>query len=288
MKRKIIVAILAVTVIVSTLAAPLAQVFAAENDKDITGTWTGSSMGIPMEMTVNDDGTYQISVDGGNKETGSWVLKDKDFIMDMDSDYELNMKYNGDSIFVDSSDIDIGFCKTPANVKTDEQKTDVSESDFNGVWKVDTVEFEKLAAGPDAFGITDMFADIKNGYVNLYITGTNISDPVKLNDIQAELNSKTGTITFDIPKDEATNEVTSLDNKCTFSIMDSGILKMDLMIDGKEMIFNMKKSSKDELRTAKNKITDTDSTAGNTEENGSPTIESVADYISDTSEEKTN
>lgn len=288
MKRKIIVAILAVTVIVSTLAAPLAQVFAAENDKDITGTWTGSSMGIPMEMTVNDDGTYQISVDGGNKETGSWVLKDKDFIMDMDSDYELNMKYNGDSIFVDSSDIDIGFCKTPANVKTDEQKTDVSESDFNGVWKVDTVEFEKLAAEPDAFGITDMFADIKNGYVNLYITGTNISDPVKLNDIQAELNSKTGTITFDIPKDEATNEVTSLDNKCTFSIMDSGILKMDLMIDGQEMIFNMKKSSKDELRTAKNKITDTDSTAGNTEENGSPTIESVADYISDTSEEKTN
>lgn len=282
MKRKIIVAILAVTVIVSTLAAPLAQVFAAEND--ITGTWTGSSMGIPMEMTVNDDGTYQISVDGGNKETGSWVLKDKDFIMDMDSDYELNMKYNGDSIFVDSSDIDIGFCKTPANVKTDEQKTDVSESDFNGVWKVDTVEFEKLVAGPDAFGITDMFADIKNGYVNLYITGTNISDPVKLNDIQAELNSKTGTITFDIPKDEATNEVTSLDNKCTFSIMDSGILKMDLMIDGQEMIFNMKKSSKDELRTAKNKTTDTDSTAGNTEENGSPTIQSIADYINDTEE----
>lgn len=94
------------------ISAPLAQLFAAENDKDITGTWTGSSMGIPMEMTVNDDGTYQISVDGGNKETGSWVLKDKDFIMDMDSDYELNMKYNGDSIFVDSSDIDIGFCKT--------------------------------------------------------------------------------------------------------------------------------------------------------------------------------
>ena len=288
MKRKIIVAILAVTVIVSTLAAPLAQVFAAENDKDITGTWTGSSMGIPMEMTVNDDGTYQISVDGGNKETGSWVLKDKDFIMDMDSDYELNMKYNGDSIFVDSSDIDIGFCKTPANVKTDEQKTDVSESDFNGVWKVDTVEFEKLAAGPDAFGITDMFAYIKNGYVNLYITGTNISDPVKLNDIQAELNSKTGTITFDIPKDEATNEVTSLDNKCTFSIMDSGILKMDLMIDGQEMIFNMKKSSKDELRTAKNKTTDTDSTAGNTEENGSPTIQSIADYINDTEESENN
>lgn len=288
MKRKIIVAILAVTVIVSTLAAPLAQVFAAENDKDITGTWTGSSMGIPMEMTVNDDGTYQISVDGGNKETGSWVLKDKDFIMDMDSDYELNMKYNGDSIFVDSSDIDIGFCKTPANVKTDEQKTDVSESDFNGVWKVDTVEFEKLAAGPDAFGITDMFADIKNGYVNLYITGTNISDPVKLNDIQAELNSKTGTITFDIPKDEATNEVTSLDNKCTFSIMDSGILKMDLMIDGQEMIFNMKKSSKDELRTAKNKTTDTDSTAGNTEENGSPTIQSIVDYINDTEESENN
>ena len=288
MKRKIIVAILAVTVIVSTLAAPLAQVFAAENDKDITGTWTGSSMGIPMEMTVNDDGTYQISVDGGNKETGSWVLKDKDFIMDMDSDYELNMKYNGDSIFVDSSDIDIGFCKTPANVKTDEQKTDVSESDFNGVWKVDTVEFEKLAAGPDAFGLTDMVADIKNGSVNLYITGTNISDPVKLNDIQAELNSKTGTITFDIPKDEATNEVTSLDNKCTFSIMDSGILKMDLMIDGQEMIFNMKKSSKDELRTAKNKTTDTDSTAGNTEENGSPTIQSIADYINDTEESENN
>lgn len=288
MKRKIIVAILAVTVIVSTLAAPLAQVFAAENDKDITGTWTGSSMGIPIEMTVNDDGTYQISVDGENKETGSWVLKDKDFIMDMDSDYELNMKYNGDSIFVDSSDIDIGFCKTPADVKTDEQKIDVSESDFNGVWKVDTVEFEKLAAGPDAFGITNMFADIKNGYVNLYITGTNISDPVKLNDIQAELNSKTGTITFDIPKDEATNEVTSLDNKCTFSIMDSGKLKMDLMIDGQEMIFNMKKSSKDELRTAKNKITDTDSTAGNTEENGSPTIQSIADYINDTEESENN
>ena len=63
---------------------------------------------------------------------------------------------------------------------------------------------------------------------------------------------------------------------------------MDLMIDGQEMIFNMKKSSKDELRTAKNKITDTDKTADSAENDGSPTIESVADYISDTSEEKTN
>ena len=59
-------AILAIAMIAGTLAAPLAQVFAAGTEKDVTGTWYGSSMGIPITMDVMENGTYKVSVDDGN------------------------------------------------------------------------------------------------------------------------------------------------------------------------------------------------------------------------------
>ena len=55
-------AILAVAMIAGTLVAPLAQVFAAGTEKDVTGTWYGSSVGTPITMDVMENGTYKVSV----------------------------------------------------------------------------------------------------------------------------------------------------------------------------------------------------------------------------------
>ena len=100
MKRKILVAILAIAMIAGTLAAPLAQVFAAGTEKNVTGTWYGSSIGIPIIMDVMENGTYKVSVDDGNEEEGVWTVENDEFVMDKDTDYEMSLQFDGDSIFL--------------------------------------------------------------------------------------------------------------------------------------------------------------------------------------------
>ena len=143
MKRKIIVAILAVAMIAGTLAAPLAQVFASGTEKNVTGTWYGSSMGIPITMDVMENGTYKVSVDDGNEEEGVWTVENDEFVMDKDTDYQMSLQFDGDSIFLDDEDgIDFEFEREPAEKETEEVKKDVKESAFVGVWKADNVDFE--------------------------------------------------------------------------------------------------------------------------------------------------
>ena len=147
MKRKIIVAILAVAMIAGTLAAPLAQVFASGTEKNMTGTWYGSSMGIPITMDVMENGTYKVSVDDGNEEEGVWTVENDEFVMDKDTDYEMSLQFDGDSIFLDDEDgIDFEFEREPAEKETEEVKKDVKESAFVGVWKADNVDFEGVSS----------------------------------------------------------------------------------------------------------------------------------------------
>ena len=123
MKRKILVAILAIAMIAGTLAAPLAQVFAAGTEKNVTGTWYGSSMGIPITMDVMENGTYKVSVDDGNEEEGVWTVENDEFVMDKDTDYEMSLQFDGNSIFLDDEDgINFEFEREPAEKETEEVK----------------------------------------------------------------------------------------------------------------------------------------------------------------------
>lgn len=132
-----------------TLAAPLAQVFAAGTEKNVTGTWYGSSMGIPITMDVMENGTYKVSVDDGNEEEGVWTVENDKFVMDKDTDYEMSLQFDGDSIFLDDEDgIDFEFEREPAEKETEEVKKDVKESAFIGVWKADNVDFEGISSTP--------------------------------------------------------------------------------------------------------------------------------------------
>lgn len=256
MKRKILVAILAVAMIAGTLAAPLAQVFAAGTEKNVTGTWYGSSMGIPITMDVMENGTYKVSVDDGNEEEGVWTVENDEFVMDKDTDYEMSLQFDGNSIFLDDEDeIDFEFEREPAEKETEEVKKEVKESDFIGVWKADNVDFEGVSSTPDTLGVSNVFVEIQKGKANFYITGSNFSTPINLVDMKTTFED--GVLCIDIEEDDASEETkviktsTKTENKCEFYFTDSGVLKMRLCIDGSVMKFDMKKALKKNLQKQK-------------------------------------
>lgn len=283
MKRKIIVAILAVAMIAGTLAAPLAQVFAAGTEKHVTGTWYGSSMGIPITMDVMENGTYKVSVDDGNEEEGVWTVENDEFVMDKDTDYEMSLQFDGDSIFLDDEDgIDFEFEREPAEKETEEVKKDVKESDFIGAWKADNVDFEGVSSTPDTLGVSNVFAEIKKSKADFYITGNNFSTPINLIDMKTTFED--GVLRVDIEEDDASEEAvkisTKTENKCEFYFTDSEALKMRLYIDGSVMEFEMEKSNQKELAKAKSGTGTVEVKADEKEsKTGKTTTETMEEYI---------
>lgn len=283
MKRKIIVAILAVAMIAGTLAAPLAQVFAAGTEKHVTGTWYGSSMGIPITMDVMENGTYKVSVDDGNEEEGVWTVENDEFVMDKDTDYEMSLQFDGNSIFLDDEDgIDFEFEREPAEKETEEVKKDVKESDFIGAWKADNVDFEGVSSTPDTLGVSNVFAEIKKSKADFYITGNNFSTPINLIDMKTTFED--GVLRVDIEEDDASEEAvkisTKTENKCEFYFTGSRVLKMCLYIDGSVMEFNMEKSNQKELAKAKSGNGTIEVKADEKEtKTGKTTTETVDEYI---------
>lgn len=285
MKRKIILAILAVAMIAGTLAAPLAQVFAAGTEKNVTGTWYGSSMGIPITMDVMENGTYKVSVDDGNEEEGVWTVENDEFVMDKDTDYEMSLQFDGNSIFLDDEDgIDFEFEREPTEKETEEVKKDVKESDFIGAWKADNVDFEGISSTPDTLGVSNVFVEIQKGKADFYITGSNFSTPVNL--VNMKTTFEDGVLCVDIEEDDASEEVeviktsTKTENKCEFYFTDSGVLKMRLCIDGSVMKFNMEKSNQKELAKAKSGNGTVEVKADEKEtKTGKTTTETVEEYI---------
>lgn len=283
MKRKIIVAILAVAMIAGTLAAPLAQVFAAGTEKHVTGTWYGSSMGIPITMDVMENGTYKVSVDDGNEEEGVWTVENDEFVMDKDTDYEMSLQFDGNSIFLDDEDgIDFEFEREPAEKETEEVKKDVKESDFIGAWKADNVDFEGVSSTPDTLGVSNVFAEIKKSKADFYITGNNFSTPINLIDMKTTFED--GVLRVDIEEDDASEEAvkisTKTENKCEFYFTGSRVLKMCLYIDGSEMKFEMEKSNQKELAKAKSGNGTIEDKADEKEtKTGKTTTETVDEYI---------
>lgn len=285
MKRKIIVAILAVAMIAGTLAAPLAQVFAAGTEKHVTGTWYGSSMGIPITMDVMENGTYKVSIDDGNEEEGVWTVENDEFVMDKDTDYEMSLQFDGNSIFLDDEDgIDFEFEREPAEKETEEVKKDVKEPAFIGVWKADNVDFEGISSTPDTLGVSNVFVKIQKGKADFYITGNNFSTPINLVDMKTTFED--GVLCVDIEEDDASEEAeviktsTKTENKCEFYFTDSGVLKMRLCIDGSVMEFNMEKSNQKELAKAKSGNGTIEVKADEKEiKTGKTTTETVDEYI---------
>lgn len=285
MKRKILVAILAIAMIAGTLAAPLAQVFAAGTEKNVTGTWYGSSIGIPIIMDVMENGTYKVSVDDGNEEEGVWTVENDEFVMDKDTDYEMSLQFDGNSIFLDDEDgIDFEFEREPTEKETEEVKKDVKESDFIGAWKADNVDFEGISSTPDTLGVSNVFVEIQKGKADFYITGSNFSTPVNL--VNMKTTFEDGVLCVDIEEDDASEEVeviktsTKTENKCEFYFTDSGVLKMRLCIDGSVMKFNMEKSNQKELAKAKSGNGTVEVKADEKEtKTGKTTTETVEEYI---------
>lgn len=283
MKRKIIVAILAVAMIAGTLAAPLAQVFAAGTEKHVTGTWYGSSMGIPITMDVMENGTYKVSVDDGNEEEGVWTVENDEFVMDKDTDYEMSLQFDGNSIFLDDEDgIDFEFEREPAEKETEEVKKDVKESDFIGAWKADNVDFEGVSSTPDTLGVSNVFAEIKKSKADFYITGNNFSTPINLIDMKTTFEDCV--LRVDIEEDDASEEAvkisTKTENKCEFYFTGSRVLKMCLYIDGSVMKFEMEKSNQKELAKAKSGNGTIEVKADEKEtKTGKTTTETVDEYI---------
>lgn len=207
------------------------------------------------------------------------------FVMDKDTDYEMSLQFDGDSIFLDDEDgIDFEFEREPAEKETEEVKKDVKESAFIGVWKADNVDFEGISSTPDTLGVSNVFVEIQKGKADFYITGSNFSTPVNL--VNMKTTFEDGVLCVDIEEDDASEEAeviktsTKTENKCEFYFTDSEALKMRLYIDGSVMEFEMEKSNQKELAKAKSGTGTVEVKADEKEsKTGKTTTETMEEYI---------
>ena len=255
-------------------------------------------------MDVLENGTYKVSVDDGNEEEGAWTVENDEFVMDKDTDYEMSLQFDGNSIFLDEEDgINFEFEREPAEKETEEVKEDVKESDFFGVWKANTVNFESISSNPEILGAANVFAEIKKGKASLYITDSNISSPINLVDMKTEFEKESaGVLLIDITEDDATDNTSinvstigeetadnTLDdtavpnNKCEFYFTESGQLKMRLTVDGSIILFDMEKSNQKKLTKAKSGTGTVEVKTDEKEtKTGKTTTETVEEYIGET------
>ena len=257
--QKWVMAIVAASMVASMVAgvvAPAVQARAESQTPSQTetpkkkstpvGTWYGRVFGMSVILDLKDGGEYSIDFEGRNEETGKWIMDGDNVITDKGNDSETTYTFNGDSLITKVNGAKMKLTRNKADSSSSKSdkapNKNAEENDFNGVWKANSVTIGKLSAEPSTFGITDAFLNIKDKKIDIYLDGTVLNKPVQADAMDGSL--KDGTLTCTIKND---NKTFTLD---IVSFNDSAIL-CTLKADDYEMQLNMEKSTKKELKKAK-------------------------------------
>lgn len=187
--KKGIIGVLAMTIATANLAGSVSYVVSAEEETEVTqdnsadsdvnyaGTWYADILGMTMTLEIKTDGTYTVSANG-QEESGVWTTHDGYLVLDENADSELTMEYIADEDILSGyeSGIHLKFYRTQDKINEQmagyEVNTDVTESDFDGVWTASEIAYS-LAEGytiPAEFAeISDTYLIVKDGKLSFYL-----------------------------------------------------------------------------------------------------------------------
>ncbi len=204
------------------------SVLAAET-ASINGTWYGEMFGLPMELNLKEDNTYEMTIAGAmeDAETGTWELKDN--VLYMDGDESMGLTFDGESLKGGSEGLELNFTReepetfTPANpVK------DAKLEDFAGDWEADNISYQGIILSGEAIGM-----DLK-----VTIDGTT----VKMNSVFMEMEDEEGEYEFKDGKLTASDGEGEEAIESTIELLEDGTIALTMKDSEQNMTFYMNKS----------------------------------------------
>ena len=143
----------------------------------LSGDWYGDMFGIAMTLTLNEDGTYHMTMPVTGEETeGTWKLQGDKVIMDDTEDSAMN--YDGKTLSMTEDDVTLTFSRTPVKTFTPaEPKTDAALEEYAGDWESGFVKFQDMTLDGAALGL-DLTAHIEGADATISSESMDIPETV--------------------------------------------------------------------------------------------------------------
>ena len=143
-------------VFLSMLTIALFTVIAEEN-APVSGIWYSTTSGIPVRLTLSEDGSYTSAAPGTDPVTGTWEERDGDLFLDGSETPEFTVKdgsllWNGMAVLFTREEQEV---YTPAEIFAD-----FDPALFRGYWKAFCVDVDGAACLASALNdTTDLYVE---------------------------------------------------------------------------------------------------------------------------------
>ena len=219
---------LAAAAVIAALVGTMALTVNALEQSDVTGSWYGDMMGIPLQMDFNEDGNYVTSV-MGQETQGTWVIREEQVVMDP-GEAESVLTFNAEegtlSAKDDASGLDITLGREPVETYTPaEARPDATEEEFDGTWTAEYVNAMGMMLRSADMGL-DLTAVVSSGNVTLTSEGMGLAEQ------SFDLEFADGTFSKSAEQDGVTNNV-------SLQILEDGKLQLLFGIGDQEFTFYM-------------------------------------------------
>ena len=195
---------------------------------DVTGEWYGSLFGMVMTLTLNEDGTYTIEMDGEEPDDGVWKLDGEELILDEDSDDGLVFAYDGESLYAEAEGIEFLFTREPVEVfEAAPARTDAALEEFAGDWSCTLVSMMGMQMPPEMAEI-EMSLSIEGETATMTLGLFGEPETVELPVTFAD-----GALTLTIPADYEGGE----DSVFTIQLLEDGTMSAASMMFEEEIVF---------------------------------------------------
>ena len=124
-------------------------------EEDVSGDWYGSLMGMGVQLTLNADGSYTISMSGTVAEEGTWKAEDGKVITTPSSESPATeFAIQDASLYLSADGMEMTMTRNPEDapsVEIAEVKTDAAVEEFYGEWTCSAVQVEGMTLDADAY-----------------------------------------------------------------------------------------------------------------------------------------
>ena len=197
---------------------------------ELTGEWYGSLYGIVMTLTLNEDGSYALAMDGEDPEAGTWELNGSDLIMDKGTEAESTLSYDPDevSLAMDLDGMAFLFTREPvAAFELAAARADATLEEYAGSWDCTLVSMMGMQLPPEEAEI--VLSVVVEGE-SMQLTLGLFDEPETIELVPAFAD---GALTLTIPASGEGEE----DTVFTFQLLEDGTMSATTLMYDEELVF---------------------------------------------------
>lgn len=141
-------------------------------EDDVTGEWSGLVFGMPMVLTLSEDGTYTLTAGDQTVSQGPWELKDGYVLMDGDADPANGFLFDGSSLTNEANGATL--TREKAEITLAEVNPNAALEDFAGEWTCKYVQLNGMTIDIEQ-GAAALATVLTEAVPTMKIDGTSIT-----------------------------------------------------------------------------------------------------------------